>query len=165
MKAAALAGARPSRDRRGTEAFSLLEMAIVLLIMAIGGAVVIPLVTAGWDAREVRRAARQIASTMHYCRGEALGLGEPQELVLDVHENMIRTTGWGRWAVLTERAIITGISGGNEIGDGVVQIVFFPNGSTSGVEVVVASRRDPRERRLHVFLDPLLGTVRVEDGA
>lgn len=156
-------GARAAGGRPDERAFTLLELAMVLLIVGLGLAVAVPMVESGWEAREVRRAARQIASTMHYCRGEAIGLGAPQELVLDVRENSIRTTGWGRWAVLTERAVIADIAGGTELGDGMVQIVFFPNGSTSGAEVVVASRRDPRERRLHVTLDPLLGSVRVED--
>jgi hypothetical protein len=100
---------------------------------------------------------------MLWCRGEAVSRGEPQELVIDVGRNTIHTTGWGRWAVLTEQAIIDDVQGGRVMGDGIVQILFFPNGATSGAEVVVASRRDPRERRLRIALDPLVGTVRVGD--
>ena len=136
---------------------------VVLVIIAFGSALVVPLVEGGYEGREVRRAARQIAATMHYCRGEAVALGQPQELVLDALENSIHTTGWGRWAVLTDRAVIEDVRGGQAFGDGVVQILFFPNGSTSGADVVVAGRRDRREHRLRIALDPLLGTVRVED--
>jgi hypothetical protein len=100
---------------------------------------------------------------MHYCRGEAVASGAPQELVIDALQNSIHTTGRGRWAVLTDRAVIAAVRGGNDLGNGVVQILFFPNGSTSGAEVLVASRRDRFENRLRVALDPLLGTVRVED--
>ena len=143
--------------------FTLLETTIVLVIIGIAVALAMPMIEGGFDAREVRRAARQIASTMHYCRGEAVSLGVPQELVIDSYRNTIRTTGWGRWAVLTDRAMITGVRGGNALGDGVVQVLFFPNGSTSGVEVLLASRRDRFANRLRVALDPLLGSVRVED--
>jgi len=59
--------------------------------------------------------------------------------------------------------VIDDVRGGTGFADGVIQILFFPNGSTSGAEVVVAGRRDRREHRLRVELDPLLGTVRVED--
>ena len=149
------------RSRRHTRAFTLIEMAVVLVIIALGSVLVVPMVQGGLEAREVRRAAVQIVATMHYCRGEAVALGEPQELVIDALQNSIHTTGWGRWAVLTDRAVIADVFGGNEVGDGVVQIVFFPNGSTSGAEVLVASRRQPRERRWVVALDPLLGTVNV----
>ena len=100
---------------------------------------------------------------MHYCRGEAVSLGAPQELVIDTYRNTIHTTGWDRWAVLTDRAMIVDVHGGNSLGDGMVQVLFFPNGSTSGVQVQLASRRDRFTNRLLVSLDPLLGSVRVED--
>ena len=148
---------------RGASGFTFLEIVVVLLIVGLGTMLVVPLIEGGFESREVRRAARQIASTMHFCRGEAVALGKPQELVIDAGENSLHTTAWGRWAVLTDRAVIDGIHGGNILGDGIVQILFFPNGSTSGAEVVVASRRDRREHRLLVALDPLLGTVRVGD--
>ena len=143
--------------------FTLLESVIVMMIIALASALVLPMIEGGFEAREVRRAARQIASTMHYCRGEAVSLGAPQELLIDTYRNTIHTTGWDRWAVLTDRAIITDVRGGNRLGDGVVQVLFFPNGSTSGAEVLLASRQDHFANRLRVALDPLLGSVRVED--
>jgi general secretion pathway protein H len=143
--------------------FTFIEMTVVLLIIALGTALAVPMIEGGWDSREVRRAARQLASTMHYCRGEAVATGQPQELVIDPLKNSIHTTSWGRWATLTDRAVIAAVRGGNDLGDGVVQVLFFPNGSTSGAEVQIASRRDRFENRLVVTLDPLLGTVRVED--
>jgi len=152
---------RPAR----ASAFTLVEMVVVLLIIALGSALAVPMIEGGVEAREVRRAARQIASTMHFCRGEAVALGKPQEMVIDAGENSIHTTAWGRWATLTDRAVIEEIRGGNVMAEGVVQILFFPNGSTSGADVIVAGRRDRREHRLRVQLDPLLGTVRVGDAA
>ena len=143
--------------------FTLLESVVVLMIIGLASALALPMIEGGFDAREVRRAARQIASTMHYCRGEAVSLGAPQELVIDTYRNTIHTTGWDRWAVLTDRALITDVRGGNALGDGMVQVLFFPNGSTSGAEVQLASRRDRFANQLRVSLDPLLGSVRVED--
>jgi len=148
------------RRRRG---FSLLEMIMVLLIVALVMALVGPMIEGGFTQREVRRAARQIAATMHHCRGEALARGTPQGLVLDAPENSIRTSDEGRWAILTDRAIITDLQGGEMVGDGVMQVLFYPNGSTSGADIVVASRRDPSEIRLRVQLDPLIGRVEVKD--
>ncbi|HZP41448.1 MAG TPA: GspH/FimT family pseudopilin [Candidatus Binatia bacterium] len=152
----------PHRAARG---FTLIEMTMVLLIIAIGSALVIPMIESGIEAREVRRAARQIASTMHYCRGEAVSRGMPQELVIDATKNSLHTTAWGRWAVLTDRALIERITGGNQVEDGVVQILFFPNGASSGAEVVVANRRDRTQNRIEIDLDPLISTVRVADVA
>ena len=145
--------------------FTLIEMTAVLLIIALGTALAVPMIEGGMDSREVRRAARQIAATMHYCRGEAVALGRPQELVIDALRNSIHTTSRSRWAVLTDRAVIERVRGGNDLGDGVVQILFFPNGSTSGVEVQLASRRDRFQNRLRIQLDPLIGSVHVGDDA
>src|SRR5438874_642830 len=117
-----------SRAARG---FTLIEMAMVLLIIAIGSALVVPMIEGGFDSREVRRAARQIAATMHYCRGEAVAVGKPQELVIVQATNAIQTTG-GRSAVLSDRAVIEPIRGGFNPAPSVAQILFHPNGATSG---------------------------------
>ena len=146
--------------RRG---FTLIEMTVVLLIIAIGMTLAVPLIEGGFDSREVRRAARQIAATMVHCRVEAVSKAEPQGLVINAERNMIATSDWGRWAVLTDRAIIEKVDGGSPLGDGAVQVLFYPNGSTSGADVVVASRRDRGRDRLRITLDPLVGTVRVQD--
>ena len=149
--------------RRRPAGFTLLEMVVVLLIIGIGTVLVVPMIEGGFDSREVRRAARQIASTMHYCRGEAVARGALQELVIDGNENGFHTSKWARWAILTDRAVIDDVRGGAFVEDGVAHILFYPNGSTSGAEVVIASRRDRRANRLRVALDPLLGTVHVGD--
>src|SRR5262245_60016963 len=138
-------------------------MSVVLVIIAIGLTLAVPLIEGGMDSREVRRAARQIASTMVHCRVEALSKSEPQELVINPDRNTLSTTDWGRWVVLTDRAVIERVNGGAEVGDGSRQILCFPNGSTSGADIVVASRRDRTHERLRITLDPLIGTVRVDD--
>ena len=145
--------------RRG---FTLIEMTVVLLIIAIGMTLAVPLIEGGFDSREVRRAARQIAATMVHCRVEAVSKAEPQGLIINPGRNMIATSDWGRWAVLTDRAIIEKVDGGSPLGDGAVQVLFYPNGSTSGADVIVASRRDRGRDRLRITLDPLVGTVRVQ---
>ena len=149
----------PRRD----DGFTFVEMTVVLIIIALGTALVVPMIEGGFEGREVRRAARQIASTMHFCRGEAVSKGAPQEMVIDAIQNRYYTTDWGRWAVLTDRAVIENVRGGAVAEDQVAHVLFFPNGSTSGADVVVCGRKNRAEHRLRVHLDPLLGTVRVED--
>src|SRR3989449_6473810 len=115
-------------------------MMVVLVIVDIGSALVVPMVEGGYEAREVRRAARQIASTMHYCRGEAVALGQPQELVIDALKNSIHTTALGRWAVLTTPAVLGDGRGGQALGHGAVQAPSFPNGRTPAALVSFSGR-------------------------
>jgi Tfp pilus assembly protein FimT len=138
-------------------------MMVVMMIIAIGITLAVPLIEGGLDAREVRRAARQIAASMLHCRGEAMSRSVPQGMVIDPQRNMIATTDWGRWVQLTDRAVIEDVQGGVDVGSGVRQVLCFPNGSTSGASLVVASRRDPGSTRLRIKLDPLIGRVDVGD--
>src|SRR5438552_17240309 len=150
---------------RAARGFTLIEMAMVLLIIAIGSALVGPMIEGGFDSREVRRAARQIAATMHYCRGEAVAVGKPQELVIVQATNAIQTTG-ARSAVPSDRAVIEQSRGGCTPAPGVAQILFYPNRPTSGADISLVSRRDWIEKgqanRILIHLDPLVGTVTVQ---
>jgi general secretion pathway protein H len=153
------------RGRGRAGGFTVIEILVVMVIIGIGVGLAVPMIEAGFDAREVRRAARQIASSMHHCRNEAMSKGEPQELVIDIDRNMIATTDWGKWAQLTDRAVIERALGGNILGDGAVQILCYPNGASSGADVVVASRRDRTRERLRILFDPLIGRVEVGDAS
>jgi len=145
-----------------TRGFTFIEMIVVLVIVGLAAAVVVPALDAGLDSREVRRATRQIAATMHHMRTEALATGRMRRMRINPAENAIETDDHGRWAVLTERAIIERVEGGAMAGDGTVDILFYANGATSGADIVIASRRDRSSNRMRLMLDPLVGSIRVE---
>jgi len=149
-------------NRRTTRGFTFIELMVVLAIIGLAAAVVVPAIDAGMDSREVRRATRQIAATMHHLRSEALATGKVRRLRINASENAIETDDKGRWAALTDRAIIERIDGGVMAGDGSVDILFYANGATSGADMVIASRRDRASNRIRLLLDPLVGSVRVE---
>ena len=159
-------GVGAGRIAASRSGFTFIEMTVVLLIISLSAVLAGPMIEGGLNSREVRRAARQIAATMKHCRGEAVSRGEVQALVIDPERNSIHISDRSRWAVLTDRAIIERVDGGQDAAEenaGAVQILFFPNGSTSGADVILASRRDRRQNRLQVHLDSLVGTVRVGD--
>ena len=149
------------RDR--APGFSLIELTVVLVIIGVGTGLVVPMIESGINAREVRRAAVEIASTFHYCRNEAVALGKAQLVVIDPVRNSIYLGDRSRWAVLTQRAVIEHVEGDGSPVDGAVRILCYPNGATSGASVVLASRADRSRERLRVRLDPLLGRVDVTD--
>ena len=148
--------------RRTTRGFTFIELMVVLCIIGLAAAVVVPAIDAGMDSREVRRATRQIAATMHHLRSEALATGKTRRLRINPSQNAIETDDHGRWAELTERAVIERVDGGVMAGDGSVDILFYANGANSGADIVIASRRDRASNRIRLLLDPLVGTVRVE---
>jgi general secretion pathway protein H len=152
-------------SRRAAGGFTLIEMMVVIMIIAIGITLAVPLIEGGLDAREVRRAARQIAATMLHCRVEAMSRSEPQGIVINAERNTIGTSDWGRWVRLTDRAVIENVEGGDDVGGGTRQFLCFPNGSTSGARVVIGSRRDRSAQRLEIRLDPLIGRVDVGDAS
>ena len=150
------------KERRTTRGFTFIEMMVVMAILGLAAVVVVPAIDAGMDSREVRRATRQIAATMHHLRSEALATGKMRRLRINPSQNAIETDDKDRWAVLTDRAIIERIDGGVMAGDGSVDILFYANGATSGADMVIASRRDRSSNRIRLLLDPLVGSIRVE---
>jgi general secretion pathway protein H len=155
-----LAGARASIDRRG---FTFIELVVVLAIIGLAAAVAVPAIEGGLDTREVNRAARQLRAMMHYLSTEAVATGKDRRLHIKPSENRIELDDGSRWAVLTERAQFERVLGGAVLGDGSVDILFYPNGSSSGADVTIASRRDRFGNRRRLVLDPLTCGVRVED--
>ena len=145
-----------------TSAFTLLELTVVLIIIAVGTGLVVPMIEAGINAREVRRAAREIASTLHFCRDEAVALGKAQQVVIDPLRNSIYVSDRSRWATLTDRAVIERAEGDGVPINGMARVLCFPNGATSGADVVLASRADRSRQRLRIRFDPLIGRVEVE---
>ena len=58
---------------------------------------------------------------------------------------------------------MTRIRGGEVSPAGVVRVNFYPNGSTSGVDVVIDDRDTPADQGFLVSLDPLIGLVTIQD--
>lgn len=149
--------------RRPPLGFTLVEVIAALAVMAVATSIVIPSIQGGMRTREVWREARYFAATLRHLRHEALVSGEIQELVIATDRNTYQASGFDGRVALASNAAFLAVDGGYSIGNQIVRVLFFPNGGTTGVNVVVGAREDPEGARYRIILDPLIGTVRVDD--
>jgi general secretion pathway protein H len=146
------------RAREG--GFSLFELIVVLMIVAVASGLAAPGIQSGWRSREVRSGTRAIAAVMRGLRERAVRRGVEQELVIEPDG---QTYAWGdAEATLPGGAAITGIRGGWRDHDGRVRVVFYPNGGSSGIAMVIG-QLEGDSLRFAVRVDPLLGSVTIED--
>jgi general secretion pathway protein H len=145
-------------DRRG---FSLFELIVVMLIVAIAGAMAVPAVTSGWQSRQIRQGTRKLAGMMRSLREHAVRRGVEQELVLDADGETLRWTD-GPGTTLPESVTIAAVSGGWRDEDGSVRVIFYPNGGATGFSAIVAGRAGGG-LQFAVDVEPLLGTVVIRE--
>ena len=139
----------------------MFELIVVLMVIAVASGMAAPSIQSGWKAREVRQGTRSIAAVMRGLRERAVRRGVEQELVIAPDG---QTYSWdeGKEATLPGGATITGIRGGWRDHDGSVRVVFYPNGGSSGIAMVIGQLEgDSLSFALRV--DPLLGSVVIQD--
>jgi len=147
----------------GQSGFTFLEILLVVGIIAVAATLVAPAIDSGMRAREVRSSVRAVAATMRTMQAEAVTTGKVQHLVIDPQGNELRVVEREAAVVLGESTQMSRVQGGEVDPSGVVRVNFYPNGSTSGVDVVVDDREAPGDVGFVIRLDPLIGTVSIGD--
>ncbi|MBI2359503.1 MAG: prepilin-type N-terminal cleavage/methylation domain-containing protein [Deltaproteobacteria bacterium] len=146
---------RVGENKKG---FSLLELLVVLLLLALSSALVIPAIDAGLKQRQVRRSALELAAVARGLRRTAIYHGSLQSLVLDPSESSYEAFG-GNKVVLPADVRISAIQGGEPTGQGLTRFLFFPNGSILSGEIGLSGGEGSAYL---IRLDPLSGRVLVE---
>jgi len=149
--------------RRGEAGFTFLEIMIVIGIIAVAATLVAPAIDSGMRAREVRSAVRAIAATLRTMQSDAVISGHTQHLIIDPQANELRVEDRDASYALGSSAQMRRVHGGEMDPSGQVRVNFYPNGSTSGVDVVVDDRESPNDIGFLVSLDPLIGLVTIQD--
>ena len=147
--------------RRRTRGFTLLEVLMVLVIAAAGFALVVRFTGAGVSGAELKSAARSVAAGLREARGTAIATQESAAMLVDLDRRTIEVTGAAKPRALPERLELKLFTAQSEVQDerrGSIR--FFPDGSSTGGRVTVASG----ERKFLVDVDWLTGRVSIKEG-
>ncbi|HCT99663.1 MAG TPA: type II secretion system protein GspH [Methylococcaceae bacterium] len=118
--------------------FTLLELLIVLSIMVIGyGAIAIHFAS-GNDTLALNAAARDLASGLRYVRSQAMLTHENAVLALDLKTNTYQLANQEKVYTLADEIDVTVKTAKEDLDDGVAQLRFFPDGSSTGGRIVLA---------------------------
>lgn len=132
-------------------------------IIAVAATLVAPAIDAGLRAREVRSAVRSVAATLRTVQSDAVITGRVQHLIIDPQENKLGVVERDAAVELGDVVQFSQIRGGEVDPSGMVRVNFYPNGSTSGLDVVIDDRETPGDVGFVVSLDPLIGLVTIQD--
>lgn len=133
---------------------------MVLLLLGLMTLIVVPSLDRGLEKREVRKSAMELAATARALRSKAIYESVPQRLIFDPFENSYQASREKK-VLLSPDIEISAVEGGEILGGGLRQFLFFPNGSTFGGEVRIAGGQGAG---YVIRLVPLSGRVVVKRG-
>ena len=144
------------RDR----GFTLLELLVVVTIMAIVYVLVPQMFFSGVSGADLRASSRDIAAGLRQARSIAVNEKRETAVTLDLEKRVFALTGNTRTFQLPEKLELKLYTAQSEIvNERQGAIRFFPDGSSTGGRVTVASG----ERKFLVDVDWLTGKVSIQN--
>jgi general secretion pathway protein H len=138
--------------------FSLLELLIVLMLMAIIAAVTLPIFGPGVSTTDLKRAAREVAAGLRLARSQAIAQRTEATLELDVAARQFRVLPDPRVHTMPEGIELKLFTAQRDlISDQVGAVRFFPDGGSTGGRITLAAG----DRKFDVDIDWLTGRVAI----
>lgn len=135
--------------------FTLIELMVVLALIGVASMIALPAFDRGLKKRQTRQTVLALAATAREMRRQAIDHGKMRQLTVSPSEGGYLASG-GDIIHLPEEVRMTGVAGGEPIGDRLTQFVFFPNGSILGGVIELSDRQGSVYT---VRLDSLVGRV------
>lgn len=151
-------GNKPDQD--AARGFTLIEMLAVIVLIAI--AVTLTAVSLHGRRRgDLLAAAQRVAAGLRDTRTRAMATGKPQWFSVDLRTHAYTVP--GRDPRGFPAGAVVHVESAAEAGTqrGVARIVYFPDGSSSGGNIILSEAR----RSSHVDVDWLTGAVTVSGGS
>lgn len=145
-------------EARHDAGVTLIEALVVLVLVAAASAMVAAYRFPLSPTAEVQLALDDLASRLKSARASAIGAGAPVNVVFDLERRHYRVD--GKVIALPKDSRITLTSAKMRGGDhSVPQITFFPDGSSSGAQVIL----EAGAYRRRLVVDWLVGSVRIAE--
>lgn len=144
--------------KRPSSGFTLLELMIVLMLMALIAAVTMPIFGSGVSSTALRGAARELAAGLRLARGQAIAQRTQAALTLDVAARSFSVPPDPRVHALPRGIDLKLFTAQNDIvNDQIGAIRFYPDGGSNGGRVTLAAGA----RKYDVDVDWLTGRVAI----
>jgi general secretion pathway protein H len=135
--------------------FTLIEIAVVLLVLAVAAAVVVPAVGRGADALRARTEVAGFSAFLRYAREQAITRGEAQEVRVEPERGQMLLTPAGTTAVRSFRRFAIPLRIQLDP-PRALTVRFSPQGLSSGGVFRIEA---PGRRVWEVAVDPITGRV------
>jgi general secretion pathway protein H len=159
------------------QGFSLLELLVVMMIIALGYSFVGPRIIGPMSNLNLKTASKKISASLRYARSRAVSENRNFSALFDFDKNRIVITG----RELTENAaeitseksneggsgdkiyslpdgvtLEKAISDDSETVSGILEVAFFSTGGSSGGEIIL---KNDKENRYRISVDFITGTI------
>jgi len=154
-------------NRMRSQGFTLLELIIVVLVIALVLAVSYPSLSRGSSSIRLRATGRDVLSTFRYAREKAVTEQTGMQVTVDRQtQELILTNDIGDGARRYKMPATVKISrmslAGNEVKEGPMIVRFLPNGSAENAEILLTSDTGSF---LRIITDPITGGARIVLGS
>ncbi len=164
--------------RKGCPGFTLLELMVVLVIVALTAAFVVPRLGGPLSRLGALSAAKKTGASLRYARSRAASEKKAYKVVFDTDKNFLtispfyeesgrEKTDDSKKSFNKSYKLPKGVffeelidSHDRYADSGEFTMVFFPNGGSSGGKIII---RDEKNRRFTIEVDPISGAVRLVD--
>jgi general secretion pathway protein H len=145
---------------RHANGFTLIEMLVCLVILALVAGLASPLLSRARGDAAIKAASGEFATALREARNEAVATGRPGMVSIDLSARTFRV-GTGKVRTLPAGVHLTLVTTtDNRFGDTSGAIRFFPDGSSTGGGLTLVGKA----LRLDVLVDWLTGRVTIASG-
>ena len=140
--------------------FTLLELLVVLFIMVLGFSIIGINLSSGDGSAAIKVAAKDMISALRYTRGQALMSHQEAVMTLDLAENSYTVSDRDKQYLIHKGIALSVVTAQSELhGDGLANIRFYPDGSSTGGRITLEQGKSASE----ININWLTGHIKLDD--